>query len=221
MKPSLLLFTAGLLLSPAAAHAASIGYNTTGSNLSCGAAAGCAQLTANSVAFGGLTISYNSGSMVGVSAPSIISLGTLVTTGTGTNVNLTGLSLVLNINAVGIGSGTLPAGVVSGQISTNNSGASITFAPSNTTTQFGTLPGVVMSAGGLQYTFQVLNPILGIQAPAAGNPVGVTGIQGDVTVTGSAAPEPMTALLTSAGLGALAFVRRRRIGDTAALSPCS
>jgi hypothetical protein len=157
MKPSLLLFTAGLLLSPAAAHAASIGYNTTGSNLSCGAAAGCAQLTANSVAFGGLTISYNSGSMVGVSAPSIISLGTLVT----------------------------------------------------------------MSAGGLQYTFQVLNPILGIQAPAAGNPVGVTGIQGDVTVTGSAAPEPMTALLTSAGLGALAFVRRRRIGDTAALSPCS
>ena len=46
---------------------------------------------------------------------------------------------------------------------------------------FGTLPGVVISGGAQSFTYQVLNPTLGLQAPTVGNPVGQTSIQGAVT----------------------------------------
>ena len=57
----------------------------------------------------------------------------------------------------------------------------ILFSPNNTTTGFGTLPGVVIAGGGSQFTYQILNPALGLLAPTVGNPVGQTSIQGAVT----------------------------------------
>src|SRR5258706_7325728 len=123
-----------------------------------------------------------------VLTPSIMNLGNVVSTGTGVNVNVTGLLLTLNVNSTPPGAGgTLPNGAVSGSISTNNSGATILFSPNNTTTGFGTLPGVVISGGGQQFTYQILNPSLGLQAPTVGNPVGQTSIQGAVSDTSVAA----------------------------------
>jgi len=118
---------------------------------------------------------------------------------------LTGLLLTINVNATPPGAGaTLPNGAVSGLLSTDNSGATILFSPNNTTTGFGTLPGVVISGGGQAFTYQVLNPSLGLQAPTVGNPIGQTSIQGAVTETvaqgGSAVPEPATLGLLGAGL---------------------
>jgi hypothetical protein len=155
-----------------------------------------------------LTFTYNSGSGSGVSTPSIINLGNIVSTGTGTSVSLTGLRLTILVNSTPPGaSGNLPLGSISGSISTNNSGAIIQFSPNNTTTGFGTLPGVVISGGSQAFTYQVLNPTLGLQAPTVGNPVGQTSIQG--AVTDSSAPEPATFVLMGAGLGLVGFLRSR------------
>src|SRR5215475_992585 len=135
-------------MAAAAAMAGTVSYNTTGSTLSCNGVAGCVQNTSTSVTIGGLTFTYNAGSGSGVVTPSIINLGNIVSTGTGTNVGVSGLLLTINVNSTPPGgSGTLPNGSVSGTISTNNSGATITFSPNNTTTGFGTLPGVVISGG--------------------------------------------------------------------------
>src|SRR5882757_871068 len=193
MKQLLLtLSIAGLMAT--AATAGTINYNTTGSTLSCNGVAGCVQNTTTQVTIGGLTFTYNTGSGSGVVTPSIINLGNIVSTGTGTNVNVTGLLLTINVNSTPPGAGgALPNGAVSGSISTNNSGATILFSPNNTTTGFGTLPGVVISGGGQSFTYQVLNPSLGLQAPTVGNPVGQTSIQGAVTDT--SLPEPTTVLL--------------------------
>ncbi|MGD0579140.1 MAG: hypothetical protein ABSC08_09455, partial [Bryobacteraceae bacterium] len=126
-----------------AASAGTINYNTTGSTLSCNGIGGCVQNTTTSITDGGLTLTYNTGSGSGVVTPSIINLGNIVSTGTGANVDLTGLLLTINVNATPPGAGaTLPNGAVSGLLSTDNSGATILFSPNNTTTGFGTLPGV-------------------------------------------------------------------------------
>ena len=137
--------------------------------------------------------------------------GNIVSTGTGTGVNVTGLLPTINVNSTppGVG-GTLPNGSISGNISTNNSGATILFGPNNTTTTFGTLPGVVLTGGGQQFTYQVLNPSLSLQAPTVGNPIGQTSIQGAVSdTTPTQTPEPSTSLLISGGLVGFVLLRRR------------
>ncbi len=190
------------------AAAGTINYNTTGSTLSCNGVAGCSQNTSSQVSIGGITFSYNTGSGSGVVTPSIINLGNIVTTGTGTSVSATGLRLTINVNSTPPGaSGTLPIGSISGSISTNNSGAILTWSPNNTTTGFGTLPGVVIAGGGQSFTYQVLNPTLGLVAPTVGNPIGQTSIQGAVTDT--SAPEPATFAMVGAGLAIAGMLRRR------------
>ena len=200
-----LLFTLAL---GSAVFAGTVNYNTTGSTLSCNGVAGCVQSTSTSVMIGGLTFTYNAGSGSGVVTPSIINLGNIISTGTGTSVSVSGLLLTINVNSTPPGgSGPLPNGSVTGTISTNNSSATILFSPSNTTTGFGTLPGVVIAGGGQSFTYQVLNVTLGLQAPTVGNPAGQTSIQG--AVTDSSSPEPATLILTGCGLGLVGLLRRR------------
>jgi hypothetical protein len=211
LKRLLLIFgIAGLMAATASAE--TVNYNTTGSTLSCNGVIGCVQDTTTEVTVGGLTFSYNNGSGSGVVTPSIINLGNIDTTGTGTSVNVTGLLLTINMNSTPPGAGgTLPNGDISGSLSTNNSGAIILFAPNNTTTAFGTLPGVVISGGGNSFTYQVLNPTLGLQAPTVGNPVGLTSIQGDVVFEATTpTPEPtMFLFLLGTGLAMVGVIRLR------------
>ena len=207
-KLTLSLSLAALMAS--AVSAGTVSYNTTGSTLSCGASVGCVQNTSTSVTIGGLTFTYNSGSGSGVVTPSIINLGNIVSTGTSAGSNVTGLVLTINVNSTPPGgSGALPNGAISGTVSTSQSGATITFSPSNTTTGFGTLPGVVIGGGVSSFTYQVLNTTLGLQAPTVGNPIGQTSIQG--AVTDSSSPEPTTLVLMGAGLGVVAMLRRRAV----------
>ena len=205
------LATVNFSLTNSAGASSSVSYNTTGSTLSCNSVSGCTQNTSTSVTIGGLTLTYNSGSGSGVVTPSIINLGNIVATGTGTNVNLSGLLMTINVNSTPPGAGgTLPNGAVSGSMSTNNSGASILFSPNNTTTGFGTLPGIVISGGAQSLTYQVLNPSLGLQAPTVGNPIGQTSIQGAVSSTGTstmvanAGTTPQSATVNTAFANALA-----------------
>ena len=191
-----------------AVFAGTVSYNTTGSTLSCNGVAGCVQNTSTSVTLGGLTLTYNAGSASSVVTPSFINLGNIVSTGTGTNVNMTGLLLTINVNSTPPGaSGALPNGSIAGSLSTSNSSTSITFSPSNTTTGFGTLPGVTIAGVSGSFTYQVAQTSLALQAPTVGNPIGQTSIQGAVTDT--SAPEPTTLVLMGAGLGLVGMLRRR------------
>jgi hypothetical protein len=198
-----------LAISAPAAFADTISYNTTGSTLSCNGVGGCVQNTTTSVTDGGLTLTYNAGSGSGVVTPSIINLGNLVSIGTGTGVNLTGLLLTINVNSTPPGAGgTLPNGSIAGSLSTNSSTSIITFSPNNTTTGFGTLPGVIISGGGFSETYQVLNPSLGLQPPTVGNPVGQTSIQGAVTSVATT-PEPSSVYFMLGTVGLLFGMRKR------------
>ena len=207
MKTLLLNLTlAGLFVT--CASAGTVSYNTTASTLSCNGIGGCVQNTSTTVTIGGLTLSYNAGSGSNVLTPSIINLGNITSTGNGTNVSLTGLALIINVYSTPPGvSGSLPNGSVTGTMSTNNSSTILNFSPSNTTTGFGTLPGVVIWGANASFTYQVLNTSLGLQAPTVGNPIGQTSIQG--AVSDNAVPEPTTVVLMSAGLGLLGLLRRR------------
>jgi hypothetical protein len=209
-----LLLTGITGLMAATVSASTINYNTTGSTLSCDGVVGCVQNSTTSTTIGGLTFTYNTGSGSGVVTPSIINFGNIVSTGTGTGVDISGLLLTINVNSTPPGAGgTLPNGAISGSVSTNNSGAVLLFSPNNTTTGFGTLPGVTISGGGMSFVYQVLNPSLGLQAPTVGNPVGQTSIQGAVTELTTATPEPTSFGAMAAGLGLLGFVRRKRASN--------
>ncbi len=205
MKTLICLF--GLVgLMAGVASAGTVAYTTINSTLSCNGIVGCVQDTPTSITDGGLTLSYSYGDGTGVVTPSIINYGYILSTGTASGANLSGLKLTINVLSTPPGtSGGLPNGSVNGTVSTNSSGAIITFSPNNTTTLFGTLPGVVIAG---QFVYQVLNPILGLQAPTVGNPKGQTTIQGDVTSIASI-PEPST-LLPILGLGLIGLWRRRR-----------
>lgn len=186
-----------------------ISYDTNATTLTCGASAppGCVQgLTTQQVIVNGITFTYNPASGSGILAPSVISLGTIVSTGTATNLTVTGLALNIVITSNPPNSTGSLLGTVSGTISTNSSNANIVFTSSAVTTGFGTFPGVAISGGGLQYTYQVLASSLGLQGPQVAN--GTTSISGAVTDTST--PEPATVLLTGLGLGALALNRRRQ-----------
>lgn len=204
-----------LSLLSAQVRAGTINYNTTGSTLSCHGVAGCTQDSSTMVTVDGLSLSYNSGSGSGVVTPSIINFGNLVSTGTGTNALLSGLELTININSTPPGAnGMLPAGDISGFLSTNQSGSVLSFAPDNSTTAFGTLPGVVISGGGLSFTYQVLDPTLGLIAPTDGNPIGQTSIQGAVTDT--TVPLPASAWFMLSALAGLGWMGRRGPGTDVA-----
>jgi hypothetical protein len=198
-----LLLLSGIAGLMAATALATVSYDTTGSTLSCNGVTGCAQDSATSVTVGGLTLTYDSGSGANQVEPTFINLGNIDSTGTGTNVNLTGLLLTININSTPPGgSGTLPNGGISGTLSTSRSTSEIVFTPDNTTSVFGTLPGVQIG----NELYQVLDTSLGLVPPTDGSPVGQTTIQGDVTNT---APEPTTFLLMGAGLALAGMVRFR------------
>jgi len=166
------------------ASAGTVNYNTTGSILSCNGVSLCTQNSDTSVTVGGVTLTYNAGSGSGVVTPSYINLGNIVSTGVGAGGSLNGLSLKIRVNSTPPGSGdVLPSGALNGTLSTNSSSATIVFSPNNTSTNFGTFPGIVISGGGVSLTYQLLNTTLYVQAPIVGNPIGQTSIQGAVTDT--------------------------------------
>lgn len=169
-----------------------VSYNTTGSTLSCNGVAGCSQNTSTSVTIGGITLTYNTGSGSGVQWPSYVNLGNIVSTGTGTNVAITGLLLTINVNSTPPGaSGLMPNAAFKGAIGTSKSNVTMTFSPNNTTTTFGTLPGGTIANA---LTYQVHSPILSLQAPTVGNPIGQTSIQGTVGILGPSNTPPPCAL---------------------------
>jgi hypothetical protein len=191
----------GLVLAALAAlvvtteSAKAVSYNTTGSTLSCNGVSGCIQNNAFSLTIGGLTVVYNSGSGSGVVPPSIMNLGNITTSGTSAGVNVTGLLLTISVNSTPPGAaGVLPTGLIAGSLSTSSSTAIITFSPNNLTTTFGVLPGVTITAASSTENYQVLNPILGLQAPTIGNPIGVTTIQGAVAALGPSTRPPPCSL---------------------------
>ena len=129
-------------------------YNTNGSILSCPDSSGCIQTSATSITLSGITLTYNAASSNVVNSK-YVSLGNIVATGTGSNVDVTGARLTLNVNSTPPGaSGSLTA-TLSGTLSTGLSNATLTFSPSNTTTAYGTLPGVTVGASVSTVTFQV------------------------------------------------------------------
>lgn len=216
------LLAAAALLGTALADTVvtSITYDTTGSTLSCSGASGCVQNSATSISIGGLTLVYSPvpvTPVTTVTSPSLINLGNVVWTGTGAGTTVSGISLAIKVNSTPPSqSGTLQSGVLMGSIATNSSTATLSFSPNNTTTSFGTLPGVAIGT----LTYQVQNTTLALVSPTSGSPAGQTTIQGavsgSVTVvtppTPPTTPIPSTFYLALLGIGAAGLyeLKRRR-----------
>jgi len=186
------LATVALSATPAAA---AVTFDTTGSTLSCNGAIGCVQNTSTSVSMGGVTLEYILGSGLNIAAPSNINLGALDATGSG-SFDLTGLLLTIAINQIDpAGTGSLPAGTLSGLVTFNSSSGMISWVN----------PTVTVSG----YIYSVTNNPLSIVPPSScivPGVCGVTSIQGYV----QAVPEPATWGMMLLGFAGMGFVLRRR-----------
>jgi hypothetical protein len=173
--------------------AASVTFNTTGSTLSCNGVANCTG-GGTSVAFNGLTLTYFANLSTTIDPTSNIDLGGLQALGTGP-FNLSGLLFTIMINqTVPGGSGSLPAGTLSGIISQTGSTASISWLN----------PSVTING----YVYSVTNNPLSLVPPNSciQGLCGFTTIQGQV----AAVPEPATWALMLLGFGGIGMAMRRR-----------
>ncbi len=191
----LLLTAIGAAAFAAASPAmAGVTFNTSMSTLSCNSVANCNQVDDQTVSFDGLTLQYIAGSGINIQPTSFINLGELDSTGTGT-FDLTGLLLSITIDqTVPGGTGTLPGGDITGILTGNSSGATITWLSGGVT------------INGYQYT--VTNNPLAIVSPSSctGAGCGVTSIQGQV----AAVPEPAAWALMLLGFAGVGFAMRRQ-----------
>jgi hypothetical protein len=184
------------------AYASPVTYSTIGSEL-CIGAAGCG---VTSQTFGGIvTVSF---SPIASSTVDPQSFGgnstfgsfgeiTVSCIGGGTacsSVSLAGLNLYINLTqtAPSNGMGSLPGGVITGSISGNGSGASITW------------PASSVNIGIINYS--VANSPLALVPPSVNG--GVTSVQ--AVITDTTVPEPGTYAMLASGLIGLGIARRRR-----------
>ena len=193
----LLLTAIGAAAFAAASPAmAGVTFNTSMSTLSCNSVANCNQVDDQTVSFDGLTLQYIAGSGINIQPTSFINLGELDSTGTGT-FDLTGLLLSITIDqTVPGGTGTLPGGDITGILTGNSSGATITWLSGGVT------------INGYQYT--VTNNPLSLVSPSSCIPgtevCGVTTVQGQV----AAVPEPASWALMLLGFAGVGFAMRRQ-----------
>jgi len=145
-----------------------------------------------------MTLAYNPNLSMTIDPTSNINLGSLQATGTGP-FDLTGLLLTIAINqTVPGGSGSLPAGTLSGIITMTQSGASISWLN----------PQVTING----YVYSVTNNPLSIVPPNScilqdvPGTCGITTIQGQV----AAVPEPATWGMMLLGFAGIGFAMRRR-----------
>ena len=179
------------------AHATIVDYSTTGT-ITC---SGCTGSGTNTVTFGPLTMTYMpiAAGTVNASPTTNASAGDIKITDTSTsNTPINGtFSLQINQTTPTAGSGALDSGTLTGSLSTNGSSAILIFT------------GSTLNLGGIEYTLDgfsfgkdyVLVP------PSSG---GITSLEMNVTST---LPEPTFMALTAfgfAGMGLVAFRRRRR-----------
>lgn len=183
---------AGLSATPAMA---SVTFNTVGSTLTCGAAVGCVGGGGGTtISGGGMTLSYFADLSSTINPPSNINLGAIQATGTG-SFDATGALLTLLINqTVPGGSGSLPAGTLSGTITQTSSGITISWI------------NPFVNINGYQYAISQ-NP-LSIVPPNSCivDLCGVTSIQGTI----AAVPEPATWGLMLVGFAGVGMAMRRR-----------
>lgn len=179
------------------AHATIVDYSTTGT-ITC---TSCTGSGTDSVTFGSLTLTYMpivAGS-VNASPTTNASAGDIQitdTSRTSTPINGT-FSLNISQTLPSVGSGGLDTGTLTGSLSTNGSTGMITFTDST------------LNLGGIEYQldgFAFGNSYI-LVPPSSG---GITSLEMNVTST---LPEPTFVGLTAlgfAGMGVVAFRRRRR-----------
>ena len=193
----LLLTAIGAAACAAASPAmAGVTFNTNSSTLLCNTASNCNQIDSQTVPFGGITLQYVPGSGLNIQPTSFINLGALDASGTG-SFDLTGVLLGITIDqTIPGGTGTLPGGDITGILTGNSSGASITWLSGGVT------------INGYQYT--VTNNPLSLVSPSSCIPgtevCGVTTVQGQV----AAVPEPATWALMLFGFAGVGFAMRRQ-----------
>ena len=197
MRGAVLKILAGsalaVLACAATPAAASVTFNTIGSSLSCNGVANCTG-GGSSVAYNGLTLTYFANLSTTIDPTSNINLGGLQASGTGP-FDLTGLLFTIMINqTVPGGSGSIPAGTLSGIISQTASGATISWLN----------PSVTING----YQYSVTNNPLSLVPPNSclAGVCGLTSIQGEV----AAVPEPATWGLMLLGFGGIGMAMRRR-----------